>query len=105
MNKDKMKQKEMIEKLQALFQRLFVGTYTPDELEQYEALTQAIDQLRWRSVETELPEDDVRVLCIVNGCVDIGIHSYCDGEWLWMFTSGWSTDVEQWRPITPPEQP
>ena len=95
-----MKQSEMIEKLETLTVSNFandygVYLYKPRYVE---ALEQAIDQLRWRSVEDELPDGQSYVLVIYKRCIPIPAI-LIDGDFI-------STDREvlqptHWMPLPP----
>ena len=67
------------------------------------ALTQAIDQLRWRSVEDELPEDTKAVLVRrpTNKC---SYTAWYNGDWNGFYAPDysvlhWQSEITHWLPI------
>ena len=98
-----MKQKQMAANLRLVLKAMIVD----NELDQaaYNALEQAIDQLRWRSVEDELPEmiGDCLVVYVddVNGFTNIA-WGFFNSKKKW-FAENERVYPTHWKPL--PEQP
>ena len=74
-----MKYPDMIENLDSLSDLYYTtrnGCYVMRD-KYVEALTQALDQLRWRDVNEELPEKEVSVMVMEGGDITTGF--YADG--------------------------
>jgi len=116
-----MKQGEMIDALNFLQANAALGCGAPKREHVNEALTQAIDQLRWRSVENELPDvEDAMIVVCMNAVSEFGhpytakqamdIAFYSSGKWWY---EAWPEsvkedniidDVTHWMPLPKPPE-